>query len=117
MRNAPAAHDLEINVSRRGRAAVLAVAGEIDLATVPQLSAAISLAAAGGPPDGMVVLDLSRVGLIDSTGLRAVLDASRRLDGGFVVLRPSMEVRRILELTLLAATIPVAERLEDVVDA
>lgn len=115
MRHASPAHELEINVTRRGEVAVLEVEGEIDLATTAQLSAAISLAAASGP-DTTVALDMSRVGLIDSTGLRAVLDASRRLDGGFVVLRPSREVRRILELTLLDATIPVADRLEDLAE-
>lgn len=112
MSRSPSVHDLEVDVSREGTAVVLRVAGEIDLATAPRLTAAIGLATASAR-GGTVAVDMSGVELIDSTGLRTLLDAARQ-DENLVVLRPSREVRRILELTLLAATIPVVEDLEDV---
>ena len=76
----------------------IAVAGEIDMAGGPVLEAAILQCESEQP----LVIDLGRVSFIDSSGLRSLLEASRRARGrGTVVeLRHiGPEVARLLEIT------------------
>jgi anti-anti-sigma factor len=80
---------------------LVAVAGELDLASVPELRAALEAAAQSGLP---VVLDVSDVTFIDSTALGALLRANDELasDGpGMVLVCPGGPVRRLLMLTRL----------------
>lgn len=107
------APQLEIAVHNAPEAVVLQLSGEVDLGTTPQFSSAVSLAAASRPGTP-VAIDMSGVELIDSTGLRVLLDASRSLGPSLVVLRPSREVQRMLELTMLSATIPVVDDLSEI---
>jgi anti-sigma B factor antagonist len=59
--------DLGIDVTDRGDWAVLAVRGEIDVATAPQLrEELLELVSAGRK---QIVVDLSGVDFLDSTGL------------------------------------------------
>jgi anti-anti-sigma factor len=74
---------------------LLIVAGELDIATTPELSRMLDRLRAHGHP---VVLDLAAVTFMDSTGLNALLaarmDAER--DGWeFRIHRPSSAVRRV----------------------
>lgn len=81
---------------------VVKVAGELDLASAPQLSDA--LADPGGERTQPVVLDLSAVSFIDSSALRALLLAGRQLaDAGRTLqIGPRSEaVSRVLEVTQL----------------
>ena len=84
-------------------APTLAVRGEIDVAVAKRLSIELdSLADAAGALDGRAVVDLSGVGFIDSSGVRELLKAQRRLqsEGGELVLRaPSAPCRRVLEVS------------------
>jgi anti-anti-sigma factor len=51
---------------------------------------------------GPLVVDLSRVGFMDSTGLSLLVRAQRRMRGrgrGFAVVCPDGSVRRIFEIT------------------
>jgi anti-anti-sigma factor len=62
--------------------------------------------------DVAVILDLAGVGFMDSSGLRALLEARQRcLDAGrpFRIARPSDAVQRVLELVDLAREFEVAE--------
>jgi anti-sigma B factor antagonist len=77
---------------------VLVASGDIDLAGGPVLDGAILRQEV----HGVVTLDLSGVGFIDSSGLRSLLAASRRAGerGSEIVLRaPSAAVLRLLALT------------------
>lgn len=77
---------------------VVIAAGDVDLAGGPVLEQAILRQEASGP----VVIDLSAVDFIDSSGLRSLLWASRRAKdrGADVELRsPSPGVQRLLSLT------------------
>lgn len=80
------------------------VAGEIDASTAPTLDDALrSLPVA----DGSVVVDVSDVAFIDSSGLRVLISLASRADhaGRSVILeRPSPAVRRLLEITGLTET-------------
>jgi anti-sigma B factor antagonist len=79
------------------RGAVVAE-GDIDLAGGPLLESAILRVEGVGP----VIIDLTSVEFIDSSGLRSLLTASRRAEdrSSFVILRnPSAGVKRLLNIT------------------
>jgi anti-sigma B factor antagonist len=72
--------------------------GDIDLAGGPLLDTAILRVEGNGP----LVIDLTAVEFIDSSGLRSLLTASRRAESreSFVILRnPSASVKRLLSIT------------------
>ncbi|MHB8671737.1 MAG: STAS domain-containing protein [Acidimicrobiales bacterium] len=56
----------------------LKVTGEVDVATVPLLEAALA-ECIGADPSRPVILDLAAVTFMDSTGLRAVVGAHKAL--------------------------------------
>lgn len=83
----------------------ICLAGELDLATVPQVEQVL----ADHSGDGCVVLDLSRLGFIDSTGisliLRAHADAQR--DGWELKIVPGTEeIQRVFRLVDLEERLP-----------
>ncbi|MGI8802480.1 MAG: STAS domain-containing protein [Solirubrobacteraceae bacterium] len=97
-----------------GRPLVAAVAGDVDIATAGSMSEAVIGALEDSPGCG-VVLDFTNVGFMDSSGLRAVLDISRRLDMGalsLVLLSPNRPVRKLLSLAGLDERMPIATTLE-----
>jgi anti-sigma B factor antagonist len=88
------------------------VAGEVDLHTAPQLRAALDEATrddtAEAPPG--VVVDLTGVGFIDSTGLGEIVGAHKALsrrDGQLHLAVTSPRVQRLLTLTGLDELLPV----------
>ena len=86
-----------LRVERDDSVATVVVSGELDLATAPRLCAAV---ADNGDVE-LLVLDLSATTFIDSTGVRALLNAERRgLGSGsrVVVVAGDGAVRRLLEL-------------------
>jgi anti-anti-sigma factor len=87
----------EVTVQRDDEVATITVSGELDLATVPQLSAAV----AEHDDAGLLVLDLNAVTFIDSTGVRVLIEADHscaRSGSRLVVLTGDGPVRRILDL-------------------
>ena len=95
---------LEIIPEREPRG--LRVVGEVDLATAPGLSQAIS-AALMEDPRGLV-LDVSGVSFMDSTGIHALIEAARLMaeEDPLVLLSPSAQVRRVLDLLGLDGGLP-----------
>lgn len=96
--------DIRIDVSTDddGRS-VVAVAGAIDLQTRDQVRSAGQDALGGGARE--LVLDLSEVSFIDSTGIGSLVELSHDAadaEAALVIRAPSTRVRRILELTGLA---------------
>jgi anti-sigma B factor antagonist len=90
----------EVTVQRDDAVATVVVSGERDLATVPQLSATV----AEHGDASLLVLDLNAVTLIDSTGVRVLIQADRAwaLSGSrLVVLASNAPVRRLLDLCKL----------------
>jgi anti-anti-sigma factor len=77
------------------------IGGELDIATAPELEEAVEASVRGGGP---IVLDLSALSFVDSTGIRAFLSIARRLnDRGCIFLHaPQENVRRVLELVRIA---------------
>lgn len=71
------ATDLAVTLDWRGRAAVLAVAGEIDLVSAPEFGEVVDVVLAGGPEK--LVVDLREVTFFCSAGLQVLAAAHRRL--------------------------------------
>jgi anti-sigma B factor antagonist len=87
---------------------VLAVAGEIDLATAPELRRALSEVLADGSNE--VTVDLSAVVFIDATGIGALVAAAHQAQGAgrrLSLRAPSHQVRRILEVIDLEDELPI----------
>jgi len=87
---------------------VLEAGGELDLGSAARLAAAVGAAAQAARP--RVVIDLSRLEFCDSTGLRALMGATREVEvrGGRLVLvaPPGSPIERLLELTGVAEFLP-----------
>ena len=92
---------LDLAYRRDGRDVVVAVRGDIDLASAPYLDQALTeLIDEQG--NLSVVLDLERLDFIGSTGVALLLKARERahLRGGRIILaRPSTIARRVLEIS------------------
>ena len=87
---------IEVAQIRVGHRIVLAVSGELDLATVGSLRASLEAAVESGAAE--IWVDLSEVAFMDSTGLRVVLDARSRLRAKaktLAVICPLGPVRRV----------------------
>lgn len=90
---------------------VIAAAGELDMATATALPDA-ARRIDGAQPGAPVLIDLSEVEFMDSSGLRGLLDARAVIGAAghpFALLRPSSPVRRVLELVDLGGHMPVVE--------
>jgi anti-sigma B factor antagonist len=84
-------------------------AGELDIATAPQLEQALLEGRRAGD---VVVLDLSGLAFIDSTGLRVVVRATNaaRDDGWTLRLRRARpQVQRIFDIAGIADALPFEE--------
>jgi anti-sigma B factor antagonist len=106
----PAWQPFSVIVSVDGDRVTVALRGELDLSGVDRARRAIEEAEASDAP--LLVLDLSELDFVDSTGLEVMLRAARRAhDEGrrLIVQRPSRYVRRLLELTAIDQTLDVVE--------
>ena len=94
-------------VSETSAAAWRVVAeGEIDIASVPELEAALESAERSAA--AAVVLDLSRVTFIDSSGIRALVEcAGRDSSGGRFSIVPGPAVDRVIDVTGLRDRLPL----------
>lgn len=92
------------------RAVRVVVIGEIDLSTSPELESALSRALADADD---VVLDLSRVGFIDSTGLSAILEGVRmsETNGARLAISSSLsrQARKLFQLAGMLGALPLVE--------
>ncbi|HUR85124.1 MAG TPA: SpoIIE family protein phosphatase [Solirubrobacteraceae bacterium] len=98
---------------------VARVVGEIDLARVGELS--VQLIAAAGPRDRGLVLDLSAVEYLDSTGVHLLHALVRRLEEFGqrlrVVVAPGAPVARVLEFIDLRNTVAIDPSVQEAVAA
>jgi anti-anti-sigma factor len=93
------ADHLTIDVRDEGGTAVLILAGELDLASSPELTERAEAALADGKA---VVLDLSKLSFIDSTGLGAIagIDRNAKTAGTTMSLVPgSPSVQRVFDVS------------------
>jgi anti-sigma B factor antagonist len=87
---------------------LLTVEGELDIATAPRMLAALNEALADMARP--LLVDLSRVVFMDSTGLALLMNARRRalrLGHGFAIICPRGPVSRIFEIADMVETLGV----------
>jgi anti-anti-sigma factor len=74
----------------------LVLSGELDLATAHVLQTALDQSGQGGD----ITLDLAGLEFMDSTGIKLIITAARKLEGrSWLILRsPGAPIRRVLEL-------------------
>jgi anti-sigma B factor antagonist len=89
-------------MGKKQQPGVLPLEGEIDLHVAPQLSASLSALIASKP--SQVVVDLSKVSYIDSSGLAALIEAMQNVGeygGRFALSGLQESVRPIFEIARL----------------
>lgn len=97
---------------------VVSATGELDLGTLSRLEDA--LVAAEEEPSAAVVLDLTNLSFIDSSGLRVLIQSAGRLhelDKDLHVACGPGPVRRIIELTTVASRLAMHGELSAAVAA
>jgi anti-sigma B factor antagonist len=108
--------DLTLDTRSHGGWTVVAVRGELDLYTAPQLREHVVQLA--DDASGRLVIDLDEVGFIDSSGLGVIvacLKRCREQGGDLVLVAPEQSpVTKLLALTGLTSAIPVAASIDDV---
>ncbi len=110
----PGGHEsTTVNVasSAVGAASVITVTGEVDAHTAPVVRDAVEAVIA---PQAQVVVDLSGVTFLDSTGLGVFVTALKHLretDGSLDLVVTSPRVLKVFELTGLDVVIPIHEEL------
>lgn len=110
--------ELSIEERERGEWLIVAVAGEIDLLTAPALRERLISAIDGGAD--RLVLDLSAVGFIDSSGLGTLIAAHKRLrerEGEFIIVATARAILSVLTLTGLDKVFTVVADVERAVGA
>jgi anti-anti-sigma factor len=103
----PTAEGFACESFREGGGTRLRVSGALDLATVPILEA--ELAALHEAGVRRLILDLSELAFMDSTGLRCILqqDAEARRDGfEFSLVAGPHAVQRVFDVTGTTARLP-----------
>jgi anti-sigma B factor antagonist len=94
----PAVAPFSIDAERSTDGWRVVVCGEVDLHVAPQLAAAIQRAEEERLP--RIVVDLTQVPFLDSSGIGVLLAASKRVGRSrLTIVAPGREVRRVLELT------------------
>lgn len=86
------------------------LAGELDMATAPELDVVLDAAVEQG---GTILMDLSELTFMDSTGIHAVVRAAVALQGrGCLILHGEQDrVRRVLDLVGVEPSIPNLHRI------
>jgi anti-sigma B factor antagonist len=108
-----------IESRERGSALVIAIRGELDLHTAPQLEESLSPVLQDG--NRPLAIDLSACEFIDSTGIALIIRAWRQLggesngtaNGSFALCGVSDQVQRLFDLTGIESMIPMHASLED----
>jgi len=106
---------LTIRVRREPGYAIVAVAGEVDIATVTQLRERLFELAASGRP---LVVDIDQVRFIDSAGLAALLGASRRAaahGASLQVVCARPRIRQLFRMVGLDSQVPLVRTLDGAV--
>jgi anti-anti-sigma factor len=94
---------------------LLALSGELDLKTSNDLTPILEAAILECPPMGRLVLDLSRVGYISSTGiglLTTSMIAAEKRDLAFILLDVPARVRNVMNTLGLMAFFKVEDSCE-----
>jgi anti-sigma B factor antagonist len=101
-----------VDFVEHGASVILALSGELDIASSPELEAELDRAA----DRELVIVDLKGLEFIDSTGLGVLVKAHQQAQETgrrFALVRGIGQVERLLGLTGLSDQLPVAETREE----
>jgi anti-sigma B factor antagonist len=108
--------ELQLATRHEGAVSVVSARGEVDVFTAPGLDTELdSLIAAG---NSRLVVDLSDVAFLDSTGLGVLVKAlkhAREAGGWLHLVVASDRIRKIFEITGLDASIPIFDTAQDAI--
>lgn len=108
--------ELQLATRHEGDVSVVSAKGEVDVFSAPELDSELdALIAAGGV---RLVVDLSDVAFLDSTGLGVLVKALKhaREGGGWLhLVVTSDRIRKIFEITGLDASIPIFDTAQDAI--
>jgi len=110
-------YQLTVNIRRQRGCAIVTPAGELDLATAPQLR---EFLLALLPAHPALVINLDQVSFCDATGLGVLVGAANRAHANGASLHlvcSRTDIRRLFELTGLARRIPLARTLDEALAA
>jgi anti-sigma B factor antagonist len=106
--------DFGIDVTDHGGCTVVAVRGEVDLATAPALKNRLLDLVTSGVTE--IVVDLTETDFLDSTGLGAVVAAYKRVrahDGHLRLVATAPRVKRVFEITSLNRVVPICASVDE----
>lgn len=110
-------NQFRVDVRRDGSAVVVAVTGELDLASGPELET--ELDRLSGPETELVVIDLRQLDFMDSTGLSIIVRAHQRMAGEgceMGLVKGSQQVQRLLDLTGVADRLRLVDTPEELLN-
>lgn len=104
--------NLTVELTSEACCAVVRLDGDVDLASVAQLRA-VTVEASELDPVRHLIVDGRELDFLDSSGLKALIEASETFGGALVLLSPKRAVRRVLEITGLDGSFAAAETFEE----
>ena len=106
--------DLDVESTLRDGATVLFLRGEIDVYTAPRLRQSIVDLVEAGTPH--IVVDMSRVDFLDSTGLGVLVEGLKRIrsrEGTLSIIATQEKILKIFDITGLNKAFPIYRSVED----
>lgn len=97
---------------------MVAVSGELDLASGPELETELERLA--GPEVRLVIIDLRQLDFMDSTGLSIIVRAHQRMAGEgceMGLVKGSPQVQRLLDLTGVADRLRLVDSPDELLNA
>ena len=97
---------------------VLAPQGDVDLSSAPQLRTILGPVLEGENP--RLLIDLSAIGFMDSTGVGVMVNALNRIKekgGAIAFCKPTPRVHRVLQIAGLLKALPLYESRDDALAA
>ncbi len=95
---------------------MISVSGELDLASGPQLEQVLD--GITGSSTDLVIIDLSQLDFMDSTGLSIIVKAHQRLQGDgreLGLVRGPAQVQRLLDLTGVAGRLRLVDAADELI--
>jgi anti-anti-sigma factor len=103
-----------LEVRNEGRFTVIAVSGELDLASSPALQEELDRVAASD--SNMLIIDLRELDFMDSTGLSVLVRAHQRIEEQgrqLAMVKGPQQVQRLLSLTGVSDRLTVVDSPEE----
>jgi anti-sigma B factor antagonist len=106
-----------LEVRSAGRATIIGMSGELDLASSPALQEELDRVAASDSE--MLIIDLRGLDFMDSTGLSVLVRAHQRAEEQgrrLAMVRGPQQVQRLLSLTGVADRLTLVDRPEELLN-